>query len=893
MSTSVERKNALRRRAALEALEGRMVMSATADTALLLNEVVPNPYPAKYPNQYIEIQGTPNTSISAGVVFAQVNGYSGTSGVAPTGLITYTLPLGGTTFGSAGLILVEAQTGGPRAIDTGVTTITDAGFNLATPGQTSFPPGLNGGSEFYSLIQTDGTAAGSLTLKQALVGTGAGTLTLPGADHLIDAISFVYDSTPDTTDVDYAVKNGTAVTPSTFAGTAFYLPVNHVSGTVTTGITPDAASRGKSATGNAYSTAAYTATSNYFWGYLESGTNFYDPNNDSISNAAGLGVKVENDGAPHPGRQQRRPRHRDGRPADLRAHPGLRGHQHLRRGGPGRQRRDEHQPDRHLLPDARHRDDPRRLQEQRDVDQLQVHRYLHDQLRPALEHPDRADPPGLDELGLGHLLRHEPDPVGQHPQGSAAEPHRDRPPIIDPGHATPARRWAPPGVVDRSRPPSPLGGRGVPGMTIGPGHECGDENEKSLIHQIRILPGRLQRLFSSHEAWQGLLRDPRAFRLAPIITPKEIPMARRLAPPPHRRGFTLIELLVVISIIAVLVSLLLPAVQAAREAARRVQCVNNLKQLGLAASNYQDVNGSLPPGSFSNIWGSDFSCWVRMLPYMEQMPLYNSINFPWNYVFDFNGTLDGTAINMLMCPSDPLVTQPAVAHSSSFGNSLRYVTYYDLPWWKVQFGSYAANSGTWDLLITSGDPVPGTTARTNRLACMNGVIYGESSIRYAQITDGTSNTLLFGERAHGILAIPWVAGLLYDDDGTPATQNFQFWASGANFDNMFESWNPINFWKDNVGTPYNGGRSNNGGDAVFLAAACGSFHPGGANFAFCDGSVRFLKETIDTWALNSSNTPVGIGYNDGAWSIAQGAKVGVYQALSTRAGGEVLSADSY
>src|SRR5215467_6885157 len=105
-----------------------------------------------------------------------------------------------------------------------------------------------------------------------------------------------------------------------------------------------------------------------------------------------------------------------------------------------------------------------------------------------------------------------------------------------------------------------------------------------------------------------------------------------------RAGFTLIELLVVIAIIAVLIALLLPAVQAAREAARRAQCTNNLKQLGLAAANYHDVNGSFPGGSYSPLakpatwhFAQNFSSFVRMLPFTEQSPIYNAVNFNMNY----------------------------------------------------------------------------------------------------------------------------------------------------------------------------------------------------------------------------------------------------------------------
>ena len=126
-------------------------------------------------------------------------------------------------------------------------------------------------------------------------------------------------------------------------------------------------------------------------------------------------------------------------------------------------------------------------------------------------------------------------------------------------------------------------------------------------------------------------------------------------PPRPRRGFTLIELLVVIAIIAVLIGLLLPAVQAAREAARRSQCVNNLKQLGIALHNYHDVNGSFPPGNLAINGINDpvQTTWtISMLPGMEQTPLYNSYNFSqFNFSPD-NKTLRETRVATFICPSD-------------------------------------------------------------------------------------------------------------------------------------------------------------------------------------------------------------------------------------------------
>jgi prepilin-type N-terminal cleavage/methylation domain-containing protein len=130
----------------------------------------------------------------------------------------------------------------------------------------------------------------------------------------------------------------------------------------------------------------------------------------------------------------------------------------------------------------------------------------------------------------------------------------------------------------------------------------------------------------------------------------------------RRLGFTLIELLVVIAIIAVLIALLLPAVQAAREAARRAQCTNNLKQLGLAAANYESTNGCFPgdsytgttfnPPAYSYKYPESFSVFVRTLPFFEQSPMYNACNFSLNAGAPDNLTIGAVAVASLICPSD-------------------------------------------------------------------------------------------------------------------------------------------------------------------------------------------------------------------------------------------------
>ena len=140
----------------------------------------------------------------------------------------------------------------------------------------------------------------------------------------------------------------------------------------------------------------------------------------------------------------------------------------------------------------------------------------------------------------------------------------------------------------------------------------------------------------------------------------------------RRRGFTLIELLVVIAIIGVLISLLLPAVQAAREAARRAQCTNNLKQIALASLNYESAQGTLPPGQLLQIYRAPFtysyghSVFVSILPYLEGSSIYQAYNFAVSWRNEHNVTVAGAALNALWCPSDPSASKrlPMCANES-------------------------------------------------------------------------------------------------------------------------------------------------------------------------------------------------------------------------------------
>jgi prepilin-type N-terminal cleavage/methylation domain-containing protein/prepilin-type processing-associated H-X9-DG protein len=368
----------------------------------------------------------------------------------------------------------------------------------------------------------------------------------------------------------------------------------------------------------------------------------------------------------------------------------------------------------------------------------------------------------------------------------------------------------------------------------------------------------------------------------------------------RRRGFTLIELLVVIAIIGVLIALLLPAVQAAREAARRMQCTNNLKQIALAANNYHDVNGCFPGGSYSGTlynpphWSSypeNASCFVRMLPFLEQAPMYSAMNFGLSAADTANLTIAGVRINSLICPSDTkndTIVLPSTR--SSPGGTVpgwSFNRIYPLPpgTWMQAFTSYAGNSGTWNFGYSR-------LMSTQILQYYNGVIYNDSAVKVAEITDGTSNTMLFAEHSKG--------QLFAVDPGYAISDGA--WDSGRWYDTMFATLYPMNLGY---------GNNQNIKSAAYYDPTCaGSMHPGGANFAFCDGSVHFLKNSIQSWSFGAGNStsfgdslPDGTVYGTvtpsapfskiGNYLAHGNALLGVYQKLSTRSGGEVVSSDAF
>ena len=259
-----------------------------------------------------------------------------------------------------------------------------------------------------------------------------------------------------------------------------------------------------------------------------------------------------------------------------------------------------------------------------------------------------------------------------------------------------------------------------------------------------------------------------------------------------RRAFTLVELLVVIAIIGILVSLLLPAVQSAREAARRSQCQSNLRQIGIALHNYHDSLGVFPPGWVSS---NCFAWGALLLPYVEQNSLHDRFNFSrpiTDTTGDSNLTLAQTVLPIYRCPSDTGPRNRTPGSPPDPQGPISALT-------NCATSSYVGNYGDKWIWVATWVSHGGLMSRDTR-------------VRSADILDGLSHTLAVGERREIWEQAHW-AGIPADTD----------------------RWDHLVLGAANI--PLN--------NCVADPAQFSSRHPGGAQFTFCDGSVRFLSDEID------------------------------------------------
>jgi prepilin-type N-terminal cleavage/methylation domain-containing protein/prepilin-type processing-associated H-X9-DG protein len=319
------------------------------------------------------------------------------------------------------------------------------------------------------------------------------------------------------------------------------------------------------------------------------------------------------------------------------------------------------------------------------------------------------------------------------------------------------------------------------------------------------------------------------------------------------RAFTLIELLVVIFVIGILSALLLPAVQAARESARRVQCTNNLKQLGIAMHNYNSVMGRLPIGRMGLNYtypivvtpSLNRRTWAfSIMPFIEQISVFQSVNFCVLFDDAPNSTVVQMYVTAFHCPSDPNTNlqETALTSTPRFGGN------YVVNWGNMHFNQADTPNGRGGTLWNSPNPFLGPLGDT--VWFLGAPFSGNVSRDLSYITDGTSNTLLMAEVIVGADGASNTfidsRGDIYNDDQTCT---------------VFTAYTtPNSPYPDSVGYchyPYrlNPPCTTAGSAPVFNAAR--SMHPGGINCLFVDGRVRFVRNSIDIFTWRSLSTATG------------------------------------
>lgn len=332
----------------------------------------------------------------------------------------------------------------------------------------------------------------------------------------------------------------------------------------------------------------------------------------------------------------------------------------------------------------------------------------------------------------------------------------------------------------------------------------------------------------------------------------------------ERRGFTLIELLVVIGLIGLLTALLLPAVQSARESARRAQCQNHLKQIGLGLANYIDTYSYFPQGQTISedprflttpalpcSGPPDRSFLVALLPFVEQRSHFDLFNHQLAMIGPEQSTARSSVVAIFACPSDTEAGLPQAMVTKE-------------PWYGELDGgtiiswrsSYAGSHSVGGENVLGG---PGCIVPVERVPLVNGCITGLSNVSLASVTDGLSQTMVASEKSASAIVRKSRKWNPFD------RTTIGIWVSGSLRETVFRAADPPNAFRRGEVI-----------DRLYpYVTTASSEHPGGVNVLMGDGSIRFVKETVDSWSGSAPQT------------------YGVWQKLATRNGGETIDSAAY
>ncbi len=323
-----------------------------------------------------------------------------------------------------------------------------------------------------------------------------------------------------------------------------------------------------------------------------------------------------------------------------------------------------------------------------------------------------------------------------------------------------------------------------------------------------------------------------------------------------RRAFTLIELLVVIAIIGTLVGLLVPAVQKVREAAGRMSCSNNLKQIGVALHNYHDTNRMFPPGytdgntnpnsTPDNDVGPGWGWAAYLLPFVEQDTLYKQIDFTKPVGVGPNAAVCQVPVRLYQCPSDGFIRDTFVVYDSSFSTPIATVAsanYVGCNGWIECFNGAGGNPGT-----AGNDGLVGGSGTGGV-----GLFYRNSRTKIASVKDGLSNTIFVGERSSDHAPVTWTGAIaggrcpawMANQPPTPYAP-----PPGPPYDNA-------DFGEAFVLAHGNATHVPSADFPIFDPDVFYSMHTHGANFLFGDGSVHFLSSSINPYTYQYLCTIAG------------------------------------